>query len=265
MNVKELENYLKIDKKNFDVPTLEALNYYTEHFMLTVPFENIDVQNKMRISVEIKDIFDKIVRQNRGGYCYELNPLFQSYLKEKGFDARIVSATIHTPGGGRSQPGSHVSLVVCIDGIDYVTDVGFGDLPINVIPITTIENSQVIGNKSGRFRAIFQNEQCDSFFVQKWEDNHWSTKYEASLEGKRIQDFAENIEYNQTNPNSIFVKRLVVTMSKPYGRVTMPQNYLTITKGEKKEKMEISTQNYRTILKKYFNIDVIVQRLETNH
>lgn len=265
MNVKGLESYLNIDNSEIDAPTLEALNYYTEHYMSTVPFENIDVQNKVRISVAIDDIYDKIVHQNRGGYCYELNHLFQRYLREKGFDVRIVSATIHTPGGGRSQPGSHVSLVVCIDGIDYVADVGFGDLPLHVIPITTVENTQNIKDKSGTFRAIFQNEQHDSFFVQKWEDNHWNTKYEAGLASKRIQDFSENIEYNQTNPNSIFVKRLIITMPKSYGRVTMSQNHLTITKGDKKEKTKITSQNYRSILKEYFNLDVTIQRLELNH
>ncbi|MEX5652362.1 arylamine N-acetyltransferase [Staphylococcus cohnii species complex 1658] len=262
MNVKGLENHLKIDAREFETPTLEALNYYIEHYMLTVPFENIDVQNKVKISVAVDDIYDKIVRQNRGGYCYEMNHLFQSYLNKKGFDARIVSATIHTPGGGRSQRGSHVSLLVCIDGVDYVADVGFGDLPIHVMPITSAENTNIIEDKSGTFRAIFQNEQHDSFFVQKWEGNQWHTKYEAGLSGKRIQDFAENIEYNQTNPNSIFVKRLIITMPKSYGRVTMSQNYLTITKGDKKEKTEITAQNYRSILKKYFNLDVTIQRLE---
>ncbi|HEC2203518.1 TPA: arylamine N-acetyltransferase [Staphylococcus delphini] len=265
MDIKELESHLKINNYAFDEPTLEALNYYTKKYMLTVPFENIDVQNKVRISVTVEDIYNKVVRQNRGGYCYEMNHLFQSYLKEKGFYAHIVSATIHTPNGGRSQPGSHVSLVVCIDGIDYVADVGFGDLPTHVMPITIAENTQSIEDKSGTFRAIFQNEQQDSFFVQKWEDNHWNTKYEAGLSSKTIEDFAENIEYNQSNPNSIFVKRLIITMPKSYGRVTMSQNYLTITKGDKKKKTKITKQNYQSILKEYFNLDVIIQRLEIKH
>ena len=41
-----------------------------------------------------------------------------------------MSATIHTPGGGRSLNGSHASLVVSINDVFYVTDVGFGDLPL---------------------------------------------------------------------------------------------------------------------------------------
>jgi arylamine N-acetyltransferase len=33
-----------------------------------------------------------------------------------------MSATIHTPGGGRSLNGSHASLVVSINDVFYVTD-----------------------------------------------------------------------------------------------------------------------------------------------
>lgn len=45
--------------------------------MLTVPFENIDVQNGKPISVDIDALFNKIVHDKRGGFCYELN----SFLK----------------------------------------------------------------------------------------------------------------------------------------------------------------------------------------
>lgn len=100
MNIQGLESYLNIDPSRYQYPTVEALNYYIERYMLTVPFENIDVQNGVEISVKVEDIYDKVVNHNRGGYCYEMNSLFQAYLIEKGFDAKISSATIHTPGGG---------------------------------------------------------------------------------------------------------------------------------------------------------------------
>lgn len=262
MNIKEFENYLNIDTSRYKNPTLEALNYYTEQYMLTVPFENIDVQNGVRISVEVDDIYNKIVNRNRGGYCYEMNILFQAYLITKGFNARISSATIHTPNGGRSQPGSHVSLFVIIDDIFYVADVGFGDLPLHTIPITTEEQTHNIDDVTGVFRGIFQDEKQNSFFIQKWENSTWNTKYEAELKESNIHDFDANIEYNQTNPNSTFVKRLIITMPKYYGRVTMSQDNLTITEGQKKYKKGVTKENYRLLLQKYFNMNVKIQRLE---
>ena len=69
-----------------------------------------------------------------------MNHLFGTYLEEKGFDVHRASATIHTPDGGRSLEGSHMSLYTKIDGIYYVTDVGFGDLPLHAIPILMFPN-----------------------------------------------------------------------------------------------------------------------------
>lgn len=44
MNIAKLEDYLQIEPTRYDQPSIEALNYYATRFMLTVPFENIDVQ-----------------------------------------------------------------------------------------------------------------------------------------------------------------------------------------------------------------------------
>jgi arylamine N-acetyltransferase len=33
--------------------------------------ENINVQNGMPVSVEINDLYDKLINQHRGGFCYE--------------------------------------------------------------------------------------------------------------------------------------------------------------------------------------------------
>lgn len=125
----------KIKHSYYSNPSLEALNYYVRRFMITVPFENINVQNKIPISIDIKDLYNKIVIQRRGGFCYELNHLFATYLEHKGFHVTRAAATVRTPNGGRSPEGSHMSLYVNIEGTLYITDVGFGDLPTSIIEI----------------------------------------------------------------------------------------------------------------------------------
>lgn len=75
--------------------------------------------------------------------------------------------------------------------------------------------------------------------------------------------FEDNIKYNQTNPNSVFVKRLVITMPTEKGRATMSQNHLTLTEKGEKRKIDVTSDNYRQLLKTYFNLDVEIQRLET--
>ncbi|MBM6506179.1 MULTISPECIES: arylamine N-acetyltransferase [Staphylococcus] len=261
MNFEGLEQYLNIDNTKYNTPSLDALNYYLKQYMLTVPFENIDVQNGVKISVEVEDIYNKVVNHQRGGFCYEMNNFFKAYLEHKGFTVNMFSATIHTPGGGRSLKGSHMSLIVPIDGVDYVSDVGFGDLPLSVMPITQEDNSTIIHDINGDFRAIYVNDNL--FYIQKWKEDDWDTQYEAELTPRHIHDFDYNIEYNQTNPNSTFVKRLLVTMPKSYGRATMSQDNLTLTKQQKKEKYDVTSENYRQFLKEEFNLDVKIDRLES--
>ncbi|PTG35813.1 arylamine N-acetyltransferase [Staphylococcus capitis] len=260
MDIHKLEEYLNIDNTKYTTVSLDALNYYLQRYMLTVPFENIDVQNGVDISVEVGDIYHKIVELHRGGFCYEMNSLFKAYLEQKGFHVKMVSATIHTPGGGRSLKGSHMSLVVIIDDIEYVADVGYGDLPLNAMPITQENNSKVIKDINGDFRAIYANDKL--FYVQKWKGNNWDTQYEGELTPRQIHDFDYNIEYNQKDPNSTFVQHLLITMPKPYGRATMSQNNLTLSKQQGKEKYEVTDQNYKRFLKKIFNLDIKIENLE---
>ncbi|UEX90275.1 arylamine N-acetyltransferase family protein [Staphylococcus ratti] len=262
MKHKGLEYYLNIDETRFTAPTREALDMYTEHFIRKVPFENIDVQNGVSISVEIAAIYDKVVNRQRGGFCYELNTLYRHYLVEKGFRAFNVSATVHTPDGGRSLPGSHMSTVVEIEGHYYIADVGFGERPLHVMPLLPQNQAQVVEDTMGIFRAVFVDDTYDRFEVQKWDSEAWKTKYEGDLTPKQLADFAENLVYNQTNPNSIFVKQLIVTKPTEKGHVTMSQHHLTLTEEGQKYKKEITPDNYRTLLKKYFNIDSVIHRLE---
>ena len=53
----------------------------------SIPFENLDVCDYHRpISLGIPDLFEKIVAGKRGGYCFELNALFDALLKDAGVE-----------------------------------------------------------------------------------------------------------------------------------------------------------------------------------
>jgi arylamine N-acetyltransferase len=48
--------------------------------------ENLDIQLERPVDQDIERIFDKIVRNGRGGWCFELNGPLQWALEEIGFD-----------------------------------------------------------------------------------------------------------------------------------------------------------------------------------
>ncbi|HEO8834332.1 TPA: arylamine N-acetyltransferase [Staphylococcus aureus] len=114
------------------------------------------------------------MNHQHGDFYYEMNNFFNVYFEYKGFTVNIVSSTIHTHGGGKSLKGSHVSLIIPIDGVDYVTGAGFGDLPFSVMPIVQKDISPVIHDMNGDFHAMYVNNYL--FYVRKRgkdNDNNW--------------------------------------------------------------------------------------------
>lgn len=106
-----------------DLPGLNALIYAQ---LTRVPFEALDVWGAgMCPSLEIEDIFRKIVVDRRGGYCFELNTLFRVLLNSLGFDAYQVIASL-VDEQGVAAPPAHNGIVCALDGQKYFIDVGFG-------------------------------------------------------------------------------------------------------------------------------------------
>lgn len=251
-----MDSFLHVDKK-VQLDQLNKLNYLIKQYMLNVPFENITVQNKEGVDINLDSLFHKIIESNRGGYCYEMNTLFKHYLLQKGYDACNVSATVRTPDGW-ARAHSHMSILVKLDRL-YVADVGFGDLPTKSIPIMTEDEAIVIKDVNGEYRAV---EVEGGFEVQKFVDDAFQTLYHAVYEPRDLQFFAESIEFNQHHPNSIFVKKLIVTKPLPDGRITMSERHLTVTRQSGKKVLLVTKDNYRTLLKQYFNMDVSIKILE---
>lgn len=243
--------------KTAQLNQLNQLNHLMKQYMLKVSFENITVQNKEGVDLNLNSLFHKIIESNRGGYCYEMNTLFKHYLLQKGYDAYNVSATVRTPDGW-ARAHSHMSLLVKLDRL-YVVDVGFGDLPTKAIPIMTEDEAVVIKDVNGEYRAI---EVDGGFVVQKLVDDAFQTLYRADFEPRDLQFFAESIEFNQHNPNSIFVKKLIVTKPLLDGRVTMSEHHLTVMSRGEKKVYPLTKDNYHTLLKQYFNMDVCIKMME---
>ena len=85
MNTKEYLNRINyLGKPQSDLNTLISLH---EKHVYNIPFENLDVQHKTEIKLEKSHLFQKVIKDFRGGFCYELNYLFWILLNDLGFDA----------------------------------------------------------------------------------------------------------------------------------------------------------------------------------
>jgi N-hydroxyarylamine O-acetyltransferase len=95
--------------------------------VMAIPYENLDVQLKRLVDLDIERIYDKIVG-GRGGWCYEMNGIFSWALSTIGFDVTRMGGAVAREFNQRDDFfGAHLILNVTLDDTEWLCDVGFGD------------------------------------------------------------------------------------------------------------------------------------------
>lgn len=226
-----------------DLARLQSLH------MQHIPFENLDVIRKVPIYLNLETIFEKIVNQHRGGYCYELNGLFHWLLQELGFDAKLISATVLKPDGTAAKADTHAAILVELDA-PYLMDVGFGDSTISPIPLG--------GERHTDHSGTYKIEPHDEHFYNliREEDGKERILYRFSAEEKKLSDFHEGCVFNQVSDESTFTHDDLVTRATDDGRITLSGNQLTRSKNGEKHKTELSAEEKKSVLKSEFGIDL---------
>lgn len=118
------------------VPCLETLIELQRCHQYNVPYENLELLgDDFEPSLDREYLFDKIVRQRRGGVCHEMNTSFFNLLCAMGFDAQQIGGTSFLD---KPLTGHALTLVHLPEG-DYTADVGYGDDAIPPLNLTTRE------------------------------------------------------------------------------------------------------------------------------
>ena len=89
MNIAKYLTRIGMDKTGV-VADIAGLKMLQRQHLLNVPFENLDIHWGRPITMDISAFYTKVVDENRGGFCYELNGLFAWLLREIGFDVKGV-------------------------------------------------------------------------------------------------------------------------------------------------------------------------------
>lgn len=130
-------------------PTVEGLAALQGAQMRAITFENIDPLLGKLPDVRLEAVYDKLVVSGRGGYCFELNTLFEWTMQTVGFDTRRVLCRVRN-GAAQGGPRSHLAFVVTINGDEWLADTGFGG-PGASVPLRIAE-TQVQDAPTGKYR-----------------------------------------------------------------------------------------------------------------
>ena len=105
-----------------------------------VPFEALDVWGSGAVpSLEIPELYQKIVLDRRGGYCFELNGLLTHMFREMGFSVSERFARFLRGEQDIPMRRHRVTLVHMADG-DYLCDIGVGQIAPR-LPLKIEENT----------------------------------------------------------------------------------------------------------------------------
>jgi N-hydroxyarylamine O-acetyltransferase len=167
-------------------PDVETLRLLQREHLLHVPFENLDIHWKRPIVLDTDRFYKKIVEGGRGGFCYELNGLFNELLIAVGYRTHLVSGRVYGPEKVPGPEFDHMAIVVMVAGEEYLADVGFGDFiaePLKIDP-----SSEQI-DREGVF--IVRLTEHGSFEVEKKDGNGWKPECLFGRSARGLAEFTE--------------------------------------------------------------------------
>jgi N-hydroxyarylamine O-acetyltransferase len=250
----DLKTYLnRIQYPGDLTPDAKTLAGLQQAHLLTVPFENLDIGLLRPIKLDEASLWEKIIVQKRGGFCYELNGLFAWLLKQIGFDVTYLNARVFDGHGNPGIEFDHLALLAQAPGESerWLVDVGFGDSFIR--PLHLAEPTE----QAQGLRA-YRIEQTPAGYVT-WQRNYagrWERQYIFDLSP---HDFPADYEaaclYHQTSPDSPFTRQSIISRATPEGRVSLEAGRLILTEhGQRTEHPLADEAAYKTLLKQYFGI-----------
>ena len=232
-----------------DFETLHALQ---QKHLQTVPYENVDILRGVPISLDIDDIFEKIVVRRRGGYCFELNALFAWLLRSLGFEVSDYFARFLL-GEPEIPMRRHHVLGVSFGNERYLCDVGVG-LVIPRMPIRLAEGST--SEQNGECYKL-EKEDFLGYVLYTLKPEGWRQLYSFTEEEQIKPDYMVTSFWCENHPDSIFRAGNMIHIFTENGRKSMAGWELRIFSPDGVEVIDITTEDeYERLLKLHFGISL---------
>ncbi|MBI2791202.1 MAG: arylamine N-acetyltransferase [Gammaproteobacteria bacterium] len=244
--------------------------------VFTFPFENLDMHNVLNrpderaSSIDIDDIFKKMVTGARGGYCFETNELIRQVLLSLGFDVKTFNAGVMWLKSQKLAP-CHEMLIVRIGSCEYLIEPGFG-APGPIEPLLFKVDGKLYEveqyfpqHEVKKFRFIKDDDgdfQLQGQVTTDWQpESPWKPLYAFKTAVECTpEDFARGHHFVTVSEQSPFLQRLFVTLPIKVdeditGRITLLPNLYKISRPEGVTELPVTSQDhFMEILKMVFDM-----------
>ncbi|XP_046696291.1 arylamine N-acetyltransferase, pineal gland isozyme NAT-10-like isoform X1 [Silurus meridionalis] len=264
----------------YEKPDLATLRTVHKLHVMSISFENLSVHCGERNTMDLQIVYEKIVKNHRGGWCCENNLLFSWVLREMGYKYTTLGCKVFNTLKNDFNPfNSHLINMVEIEGKPYIADVSFGVSCQIWHPLEMIagkDQEQPAGTfrllndsetwtleKTGRKPLVQNKAFANSSLVDK---RVTKTMYSFMLIPRGVDHFLNTCEYLQTSPESLFTQKSICSLQTPNGfRALIGWTYSEVTFNPEEdadiiEMREVADSEIETILKEKFHI-VLVNKL----
>ncbi len=245
----DLNAYLKrINYEGSLEPSFTTLRNLHHAHLLNIPYENLDIHLGKSLVLDEAAIYQKIVHEGRGGWCFEMNGLFAWALRELGFEVTLLGGAVNRVNQGDPTKMGHLLLLVKLDK-PFLADVGFGNGFLTPLPLEEAYFQQDF--------LDFRLEQLDKFWWRFHNHQHGGPSFDFTLEPYQLSDFSSKCSELQTSPESGFVRLTVCHRFTQKGIISLRGAVLQSVSGEGfKEQIIDSFGDYKELINQGFDLNI---------
>ena len=227
--------FARIDYAGPRRPTGDVLAKIIERHTMSIAFENLDILLGRPVRLDVASIEGKLVRDRRGGYCFEHNTLLCGVLRQIGFDVVTLGARVRwMVPHGVVVARTHMLLSVTVEGAGRLVDGGFGGVGLTAPLRLDFDGEQPSLFESQRIVAA-----PDGRLLQVKLNGEWRDLYVFTEEPQHPADFEMANWFTSTHPNSRFQQNLIVNAAEPGVRSSLFNRELTVYRAGGVEKTAI--------------------------
>ena len=231
-------------------PTYETLAGLVRAHTGTIPFENLDVLLGRPVRLDLEGLQDKLVRQRRGGYCFEHATLLAAVLTELGFAPTTHAARVVLVRPQEQSPRGHMFLSVKLDGETFLIDPGFAaysarePLPLRAGDLSS-NQSHVLAREGDQWTLHVRR---DGALIPGWV---------TTLEQEHPIDFEVANHWTATCQSSPFTQVMMMSAVTDKGRVNVMNRDVTAAGPNRAETWQLQDRKeLRALLAEHFGFDL---------
>ncbi|MGY1437642.1 arylamine N-acetyltransferase family protein [Streptomyces reniochalinae] len=211
----DLDAYLaRLGYEGQRTPALETLRALHRAHVLTVRWGNLDCLVHGSVPLDLAQVQDKLVRRGQGGYCFEHVVLYAAALERLGFTFTAASGRPRM-GADRIRPATHAMVLVTVEGRRWLSDIGFGTSPLDIIELVDGSEPTIEGRRFW-LRHTEVTPGAEGWMLHQQDaDGGWMARHTFTEDPQYPADYVLGNHFIATSSHSPFNRRPFLQRVRP--------------------------------------------------